>query len=162
MQLNSPALCCLRMPSMRPSSVNVGLCYSDGWSMGVMYRELAAVYNAMRAGCPQPAFPALPIQYADFSTWQHTRLKNGELDIQRAYWKQYLADAPQLLELPTDFPRPSTFSGRGASVPVDLPASLVKGLRSLAASCGATTFMALLAVWQVRAMYIWLDISSMW
>ena len=119
--------------------------------MGVLYSELAAVYNALRAGHPEPALPALPIQYADFSVWQRSRLESGELDGQRAYWRQHLADAPQLLELPTDFPRPSTFSGRGASVPVDLPASLAKGLRSLAASCGATSFMALLAVWQVRA-----------
>lgn len=115
-----------------------------------MYSELAIVYNALRAGQPAPALPALPVQYTDFSAWQRARLERGELEAQRAYWKRQLAGAPQLLELPTDFPRPAAFSGRGASVPVHLPSVLAKGLQSLAASCGATTFMALLAVWQVR------------
>ena len=70
--------------------------------------------------------------------------------MQRAYWRQQLADAPLLLEMPTDFPRPPKFSGCGDSVRVEVPAAHVAGLRALAASCGATTFMALLAVWQVR------------
>ncbi len=122
---------------------------SDGWSMGVLYRELAAVYNALRRGGPAAELPALPIQYADYSAWQRARIGSSELNAQRAYWRQQLADAPPLLELPTDFSRPAVFSGRGASVPVAVPAALAKGLRALAASCGATTFMALLAVWQV-------------
>ena len=76
-------------------------------------------------------------------------LSAGRGAAQRAYWRQQLADAPLLLEMPTDFPRPPKFTGRGASVHVEVPAAQVAALRALAASCGATTFMALLAVWQV-------------
>jgi len=142
------AACFLRPDKPCSTECRGGWC-SDGWSMGVLYRELAAMYNALRRGGPAAELPALPIQYADYSAWQRVRIGSSELDAQRAYWRQQLADAPPLLELPTDFSRPAVFSGRGASVPVAVPAALAKGLRALAASCGATTFMALLAVWQV-------------
>jgi len=119
--------------------------------MGVMYSELAAIYSAMRRGNAPPQLPQLPVQYVDYSAWQRARLERGELEAQRAYWRQQLAGVPQLLELPTDFPRPASFSDRCGSVPVAVPAAQARALRALAASCGATTFMALLAVWQVRA-----------
>ena len=72
--------------------------------------------------------------------------------VQRAYWKQHLAGAPALLELPTDFPRPPQPSGRGRVVSFEVPAEVVGGVRALAASCSATLFMALMAAWQVNAL----------
>ena len=69
--------------------------------------------------------------------------------MQVAYWRTQLAGAPALLELPTDRARPVEPSGRGASVDIELPAEVLRGLNELAASAGATLFMALLAAWQV-------------
>ncbi|MBU8901095.1 non-ribosomal peptide synthetase, partial [Corallococcus sp. M34] len=74
---------------------------SDGWSMGVLVRELIAFYRAHIEGRSSP-LPELPIQYADYAVWQRQWLRDGVLDAQLAYWKQQLADAPALLELPTD------------------------------------------------------------
>ena len=89
------------------------------------------------------------MQYVDFSAWQRARLEGDALEAQRQYWRQQLAGAPLLLELPTDAARPSVPTGQGASVDIELPALLVKGLTELASSSGATLFMALLAAWQV-------------
>ena len=114
--------------------------------------ELAAAYNAIRAGRASPDLPELAVQYVDFSAWQRARLEGDALEAQRRYWRQQLAGAPLLLELPTDAARPSVPTGRGASVDIELPASLVKGLTELASSSGATLFMALLAAWQVCRM----------
>ena len=72
--------------------------------------------------------------------------------VQRTYWKQHLAGAPALLELPTDFLRPPQPSGRGRVVSFEVPAEVVGGVRALAASCSATLFMALMAAWQVNTL----------
>ncbi len=125
---------------------------SDGWSWAALKAELAAAYNAIRAGRASPDLPELAVQYVDFSAWQRARLEGDALEAQRQYWRQQLAGAPLLLELPTDAARPSVPTGRGASVDIELPASLVKGLTELASSSGATLFMALLAAWQVCCM----------
>jgi len=85
---------------------------SDGVSASIFMTELAAAYNAIKAGRAGPDLAALPIQYADFSAWQRARLDGGELEAQRAHWRQQLADAPLLLQLPTDFARPAEPSGR--------------------------------------------------
>jgi arthrofactin-type cyclic lipopeptide synthetase C len=123
---------------------------SDGVSAGIFMTELAAAYNAIKAGRAEPDLAALPIQYADFSAWQRTRLDGGELEAQRAHWRQQLADAALLLQLPTDFPRPAEPSGRAGDVGLEVSAEATAGLRALAAGCGATMFTVLLAAWQVR------------
>ena len=78
---------------------------SDGWSMGVFVRELAALYEAYVAGRPSP-LQELPIQYADFAVWQREWFQGEVLEGQLSYWRQQLAGSPPLLELPTDRPRP--------------------------------------------------------
>ncbi|RKH34273.1 condensation domain-containing protein, partial [Corallococcus llansteffanensis] len=92
---------------------------SDGWSMGVLVREVAAFYEALSTG-RTPSLPPLPMQYADYATWQREWLQGEALDAQVGYWKQQLSGAPAALELPTDRPRPPTQSHRGSTVPVRL------------------------------------------
>ncbi|QAT84065.1 tyrocidine synthase [Corallococcus coralloides] len=121
---------------------------SDGWSMGVLVREMAAFYEAFSTGST-PALAPLPVQYADFATWQRSWLQGEVLDAQLAYWKQRLAGAPAALELPTDHPRPPVQSHRGATVEVRIPVPLVEALKALAQREGATPFMTLLAAFQV-------------
>jgi len=123
---------------------------SDGVSASIFMTELAAAYNAIKAGRAGPDLAALPIQYADFSAWQRARLDGGELEAQRAHWRQQLADAPLLLQLPTDFARPAEPSGRAGDAGLEVSAEATAGLRALAAGCGATMFTVLLAAWQVR------------
>src|SRR6476469_4768333 len=85
---------------------------SDGWSMGVFFRELSALYAAFATGQDSP-LPPLPIQYADFATWQRGWLQGAVLAKQLGYWKRRLAGLP-LLALPTDRPRPAAPSFQGA------------------------------------------------
>ncbi len=84
--------------------VNVHHIASDGWSVGVFDRELAAAYGAFVEG-REPELPPLPIQYADYAVWQRAWLQGEVLAAQRAYWQRQLADL-RPLELPTDRPRP--------------------------------------------------------
>ncbi|RJS13574.1 non-ribosomal peptide synthetase, partial [Corallococcus sp. H22C18031201] len=121
---------------------------SDGWSMGVLVRDLAASYSAFSAG-REPRLPALPVQYADFAAWQREWLQGEALDAQLTYWKQQLSGAPSALELPTDRPRPPVQSHRGATVPVQVPPALAESLKALAQREGATPFMLLLAAFQL-------------
>ncbi|WP_369981515.1 non-ribosomal peptide synthase/polyketide synthase [Xanthomonas bundabergensis] len=119
---------------------------SDGWSIGVLVREVSALYTAFREGAPDP-LPALPVQYADYAAWQRRWLQGAALEDQLAFWKAQLGEAPALLELPTDRPRPMTMSYRGGNVSVRLPAELVGAVRSLSQQHGTTLFMTLLASW---------------
>ncbi|HEX9936857.1 MAG TPA: amino acid adenylation domain-containing protein, partial [Longimicrobium sp.] len=121
---------------------------SDGWSMGVLFRELSALYAAYREGRESP-LPELAVQYADYAVWQRGQLAGEVLDRQLAYWKERLADAPALLELPTDHPRPAVQTYRGALVPVELPPELLERLQALGRSEGATLYMTLLGAFQV-------------
>ncbi|HEX5725480.1 MAG TPA: condensation domain-containing protein, partial [Longimicrobiaceae bacterium] len=121
---------------------------SDGWSMGVLFRELSALYAAYREGRESP-LPELPVQYADYAVWQREQLEGEVLDRQLAYWKERLAGAPELLELPTDHPRPPVQTYRGASVPVELSLELLERLQALGRSEGATLYMTLLGAFQV-------------
>jgi amino acid adenylation domain-containing protein len=121
---------------------------SDGWSMGIFARELSALYPAVAEGRPSP-LPELPVQYADYAVWQRAWLSGETLERQLAYWRESLAGAPPLLELPTDRPRPQVQGAEGAAVPFTLPAETSAALRALARREGATPFMALLAAWQV-------------
>ncbi|WP_164021375.1 non-ribosomal peptide synthetase [Pyxidicoccus trucidator] len=121
---------------------------SDGWSTGVLMRDLTALYPALAAGKPSP-LPALPIQYADYALWQREWLRGEVLDTQLGYWKQQLLGAPQALELPTDLPRPAVKTFHGASVPVQLPRELSAAVRTFSQEQGVTPFMALLGAFQV-------------
>ena len=78
---------------------------SDGWSLGILHRELSVLYEAYCAGKPSP-LPDLPIQYADYAVWQQDWLQGEVLEDQLAYWRQQLEGAPPVLELPADHPRP--------------------------------------------------------
>ncbi|HZI13366.1 MAG TPA: amino acid adenylation domain-containing protein, partial [Myxococcus sp.] len=117
---------------------------SDGWSMEVLVREVTELYQAHRDGRPG-ALPAMRVQYADFAAWQRSWLQGAALQQQLDWWKQHLAGAPHLLELPTDHPRPSAQSFRGASLQTALPPQLSPALNALCRRHGATLFMGLLA-----------------
>ncbi|HEU4452036.1 MAG TPA: amino acid adenylation domain-containing protein, partial [Longimicrobium sp.] len=121
---------------------------SDGWSMGVFFRELSALYAAYLAGRESP-LPELAVQYADYAVWQREQLEGEVLDRQLSYWRERLADAPALLELPTDRPRPAVQAYRGATAPVELSPELLERLRALGRSEGATLYMTLLGAFQV-------------
>ncbi|HYW07111.1 MAG TPA: amino acid adenylation domain-containing protein, partial [Longimicrobium sp.] len=116
----------------------------DGWSVGVLFGELAALYGAFRDGGESPLAP-LAVQYADYAAWQRAWLTEGTLEAQLAYWRARLDGAPPLLELPTDHARPSVQSHRGEILPFDVPAGLARRVRALARREGATPFMVLLA-----------------
>ncbi|HEU4328800.1 MAG TPA: amino acid adenylation domain-containing protein, partial [Roseiflexaceae bacterium] len=120
---------------------------SDGWSMGVLIRELAALYAAHVRG-QRAALPPLPVQYADFAVWQRGWFQGSLLEQQLNYWKHKLAGAPAALDLPTDRPRPPVQTFRGATVPFQLPAALSQALAALSRREGATLFMTLLAAFQ--------------
>jgi amino acid adenylation domain-containing protein len=115
---------------------------SDGWSATVFVRELATLYRAFAAGRPSPLAP-LPLSYVDFALWHRAWLASGELERQLGFWRQRLAGAPELLELPTDRPRPAIAGPQGRRLPVRLPTELAERLRALARAHGATLFMAL-------------------
>ncbi|HEX2188727.1 MAG TPA: amino acid adenylation domain-containing protein, partial [Longimicrobiaceae bacterium] len=121
---------------------------TDGWSMGVLFRELSALYASAVQGEPSPLAP-LPVQYADFAVWQRGWLVGEALERQVAYWRGRLAGAPPLLELPTDRPRRGVQTTRGASHRFRVPADTADRLRALARAEGATPFMAALAAWQL-------------
>src|SRR6185369_13260453 len=120
---------------------------SDGWSMGILVREVAALYVAFAEGRPSP-LPELPVQYADYSSWQRSWLHGEVLETEISYWRRQLAGLPPLLELPTDRPRPAAQSFRGASRPVRLPAGLTRQIEAVSRREGATLFMVLLAGFQ--------------
>jgi amino acid adenylation domain-containing protein len=117
---------------------------SDGWSAGVLVREMGELYGAYARGEESP-LAELPIQYADYARWQREWLAGDVLEAQLAYWREQLAGAPPVLELPTDRPRPSSPSYRGARERFAIDADVVDGLRTLAREEGATPFMVLLA-----------------
>src|SRR5689334_897034 len=119
---------------------------SDGWSMGVLMRELGTLYRAFAAGATNP-LPALEIQYPDYAAWQRQWLSGERLTTQAAYWRRMLADAPSSLELPTDRPRPAEQSFDGAALDVALDAELTRGLKALSQAHGTTLFMTVLAAW---------------
>ncbi|HEX8474860.1 MAG TPA: amino acid adenylation domain-containing protein [Pyrinomonadaceae bacterium] len=120
---------------------------SDGWSMAVLIREVAALYEALTSGKPSPLAP-LSIQYADFAHWQRTWLRDEVLEQQLSYWRRQLSDMPAALELPTDYPRPAVQSYRGATQYFNLPKALSDALQAESQREGVTLFMLLLAAFQ--------------
>ncbi len=119
----------------------------DGWSLGVLVRELGELYAAFREGRPA-ALPPLPVQYADFAVWQNRWLER-EADALLGWWRQELEGAPQVLDLPADRPRPPVQTFRGAEERHALPADLAAVLRELGRREGTTQFMVLLAAFHV-------------
>ncbi len=119
----------------------------DGWSQGVFARELSELYAAHAAGATA-SLPALPVQYADYALWQREWLQGDRLAAALSYWKQELADAALVLDLPADHPRPAVQSVRGGRETFRLPAGLTTALNALSQREGATLFMTLLAGFQ--------------
>jgi amino acid adenylation domain-containing protein len=117
---------------------------SDGWSLGVLFRDLWALYDAAREG-RAAALPDLPVQYADYAAWQRDPTREGALAAHVAYWRARLEGAPELLELPADHPRPPAPSFRGGQVPVSVSPAVLERLRALALAEGATLYMVVLA-----------------
>ncbi|MGC4060737.1 MAG: amino acid adenylation domain-containing protein [Aquabacterium sp.] len=119
---------------------------ADGWSMGVLTRELGMLYAAHRQGTTAK-LPAPRIQYTDYAQWQRQHLTDEVLQTQVAYWRASLAHAPALLSLPTDSPRPAVQNHAGDIVPFQVDAGTTQGLHALAQQHGATLHMVLLAAW---------------
>ncbi|KFE71961.1 hybrid non-ribosomal peptide synthetase/type I polyketide synthase [Hyalangium minutum] len=120
---------------------------TDGWSMDVLYSELEALYGAWARGQP-PALPALALQYADHAVWQRQWAETPAMEEQLTWWKQQLAGAPPVLELPTDRPRPPVQDFRGALVPFRIGKETTAALRALATQERVTPTMVLLAAFQ--------------
>ncbi|RKI44742.1 non-ribosomal peptide synthetase, partial [Corallococcus sp. AB049A] len=121
---------------------------SDGWSLGVLIREMGALYAAFTEGRPSP-LPELSLQYAGYAAWQRSWLQGETLQREVDFWRKKLTGAPPVLELPTDRPRPAVRGNAGAVHPFTLPSSLEQQLKSLARDEGASLYMVLLAGWQV-------------
>ena len=120
---------------------------SDGWSMGLLIREVGALYEAYRVGAESP-LTELPAQYSDFAVWQRGWLQGPELERQLAYWRRHLGRKLPVLELPTDRPRQAVQSSRGARVGLHLSSELSAGLKELSRREGVTLFMTVLAAYQ--------------
>jgi amino acid adenylation domain-containing protein len=120
---------------------------SDGWSVGVFVRELTALYESFARG-ELPELPELPIQYSDYATWQRAWLQGEVLDSQFAYWKQQLEDAPAVVELPADHPRPALQTFNGANKDHLWSRSLTDSLKTLSQREGVSLFITLLAAFQ--------------
>ncbi len=121
---------------------------SDGWSMGVLLRELTTLYGAFSRGEPS-TLPELPIQYADYALWQREWLRGAVLDQELGYWRRQLQDAPAAIDLPTDYPRPAVQDLRGGKSSLALSPELAEGLKALSRQEGASLFMTLLAGFNV-------------
>ncbi|MGH9825589.1 MAG: condensation domain-containing protein, partial [Blastocatellia bacterium] len=120
---------------------------SDAWSMAVLTREVAALYESYLSALPSD-LPELPIQYADYATWQRERMSGSLLDSELSYWKLQLYGAPPISSLPTDYLRPSIQSHNGATARVSFGPGMAAGLRALCQREGLTLFMSLLAAFQ--------------
>ncbi len=120
---------------------------SDGWSIGVLLKELSVAYEAFAAG-RRPELPKLPLQYVDFALWQRAWLQGETLGRQMKYWKERLGRKAPTLELPTDRPRPPVQSYRGASLTHLIDLGLTGRLKALARRESVTPYMLLLAVFK--------------
>ena len=119
----------------------------DGWSISVLRRELATLYQSFSENRQSP-LPRLQIQFADFAMWQRGWLEGDDFTEQLAYWKQKLAGAPAVLNLPTSYQRPAVATGNGGEISRLLPAKLSNAIKALSQQEDATLFMTLLAAFQ--------------
>src|SRR5262249_46792532 len=117
---------------------------ADGWSAGILVRELEALYVAGCAGRPSP-LPELAVQYGDYAVWQRQWLEGEVLERGGDYWKEGLRDVPPLLELPADRPRPAVRSQRGGTARFAFAAELAVRVQELSGRLSVTPFMVLLA-----------------
>jgi len=120
---------------------------SDGWSLGVVVRELSALYAAALGGRPADLAPP-PFQYADFAAWQRRQFSGALADRMRDYWVGQLTGAPASLDLPLDRPRPPIMTVRGARFDFRLSESTTARVRAAARAHGTTVFITLLAAYQ--------------
>jgi amino acid adenylation domain-containing protein len=116
----------------------------DGWSFNILKRELSQLYSAFAQG-EVPAMEPLTVQYTDYAAWQRQWLQGETLRQRMAFWEEYLAGIPELIELPTDSPRPAVQQHQGAAVPIAVDRECTEGLRQLAQENGCTLFMVLQA-----------------
>lgn len=121
---------------------------TDGWSFGILYQELSALYNAYSNNQASP-LPELEVQYGDFAVWQRGRLQGEFVAEHLSYWRKQLAHAPARLELPTDHPRGTVSSHKGAAIQTKLSSELTKQIRTLSKRESVTVFMTTLAAYQV-------------
>src|SRR6185369_975510 len=121
---------------------------ADGWSMGVLVKEVSTLYAAFSRGESSP-LPELAIQYADFAVWQRESLQGEALEKELDYWREQLSGSAAILELPSDRPRPAMQSYRGASHSFGINPEVSAGLKALSRSEGTTLFMTLLAAFKV-------------
>src|SRR5262249_17909063 len=120
---------------------------TDGWSMCVLFTEIARLYEAAVAGRPSP-LPDLPMQYMDFARWQRASLTPDAIERQLTYWRAQRGGADPVLDLPADRVRPAIRTGRGAVQQRVFPRELTDHLRAVGRSANATLFMTLLAAFQ--------------
>jgi amino acid adenylation domain-containing protein len=120
---------------------------ADGWSLGVLIREVETLYAGLRAGTP-PRLPELPLQYADYAVWQREWLRGEVLEREIGYWTQRLGASPQVLDLPADRPRPPVQSFRGGLATRRLPRPLGARIDAASLAMGGTRFIVLLAAFQ--------------
>ncbi len=120
---------------------------SDGWSLGVLIRELATLYESYVEGT-KPGLPELPIQYADFAVWQREWLRGEVLETQLQYWKEHLGENPPVLELPTDRPRPPVPTYQGSFIICEINQELTEKLKELSRQEGVSLYMTLLAAFK--------------
>ncbi|MGQ0715388.1 MAG: non-ribosomal peptide synthetase [Gemmatimonadaceae bacterium] len=121
---------------------------ADGYSMGVLFRELTSLYEAMRAGA-DTTLPAVAIQYADYVMWQREWLETGVVEQQLGFWRQQLAGDLPVLSLPTDRPRPAVQTLQGDFLRLAIPRELMAALAELGRQESASAFMVLLAAFNV-------------
>ncbi|HEX2201827.1 MAG TPA: amino acid adenylation domain-containing protein [Longimicrobium sp.] len=121
---------------------------SDGWSMGILFRELAELYEAFAAGDPSP-LPELEMQYAELAQEQRERLTGAVLQEHLDFWRRSLAGAPALLELPTDRPRPAVAGQRGTAHRFGVPEETAAALTALARAERSSLYMIGLAAFQL-------------
>ena len=121
---------------------------TDAWSLEVLLREIAALYEAYERG-EESALEELEVQYGDYAVWQRERLKGEELERELGYWREQLRGAPAVLELPTDRVRPAVQTYRGGRQSVRVTSEVVSRLREVGQSEGATLYMVLLGAFSV-------------
>jgi amino acid adenylation domain-containing protein len=117
---------------------------SDGWSMGILMKEVTILYKAYKNGLQSP-LPELPIQYADYAHWQREWLQGETLETEIRYWKKQLDNAPAVLALPTDRPRSALRSNRSAAITIELSDKVSEQLNQVCRREGVTMYMVLLA-----------------
>ncbi|HZT33355.1 MAG TPA: amino acid adenylation domain-containing protein [Bryobacteraceae bacterium] len=119
----------------------------DGWSAGIFFRELFALYAGFQTG-PPAALPPLTVQYADYAAWQRASLGNEQMARELAFWKQVLRPPLPVLDLPTDRARPALRTSAGARLHFAVPRTIAAGIEELGRRQGATPMMVLLAAFQ--------------